>query len=75
MDADYVLKSPYRMDIPTIRNGESRMQSFAYVFDFLMVLTVVYIADEVPRIISYRPANKTEREVYHEWLEIDKHDA
>lgn len=68
-DADLVLESPYRMDIEVVRNGEQRQQAFAYVFDVLTVLTVVYLPGETPRIISFRPAKQTERTIYHEWLE------
>lgn len=71
MDADWVLESPYRLDIET----EHRQQSFAYVFDLLMVLTVVYLPGDSPHIISYRPAKRTEREVYHDWLENDYDDT
>jgi uncharacterized DUF497 family protein len=71
IDAYFVLESPFRMDIDTARNGEDRQQSFAYVFDMLMVLTVVYLPEESPHIISFRPAKRSEREVYHEWLEND----
>lgn len=74
MDADLVLESPYRLDIETERHGEHRQQSFAYVFDMLMVLTVVYLPGTVPHIISYRPAKRTEREAYHDWLENDYDD-
>lgn len=65
--ADYVLKSPFRLDVDTFRSGEYRIQSFAYVFDALSVLTVVHI-DSLQRIISFRRASREEREVYHEWL-------
>ena len=75
MDADWVLESPYRLDIETERKGERRQQSFAYVFDLLMVLTVVYLPGDIPRIISYRPAKRTEREAYHDWLENDYDDT
>lgn len=71
IDADMVIESPYRLDIETERNGERRQQSFAYVFDRLTVLTVVYLPDETPHIISFRPAKRSEREVYHDWLEND----
>ena len=47
------------------------MQSFAYVFEQLAVLTVVHLPGEPPHIISFRRASKEEREVYHEWLEND----
>jgi len=75
MDADWVLDSPYHLDIETERKGERRQQSFAYVFDLLMVLTVVYLPGDIPRIISYRPAKRTEREAYHDWLENDYDDT
>lgn len=75
MDADWVLESPYRLDIETERKGERRQQSFAYVFDLLMVLTIVYLPGEIPHIISYRPAKRTEREAYYDWLENDYDDA
>lgn len=75
MDADWVLESPYRLDIETERKGERRQQSFAYVFDLLMVLTVVYLPGDIPHIISYRPAKCTEREAYHDWLENDYDDT
>ncbi|PZN72216.1 MAG: BrnT family toxin [Candidatus Methylumidiphilus alinenensis] len=73
-DADLVIDSPYRMDIEAVRNGERRQQSFAYVFDLLMVLTVVYMPNEIPHIISFRPAKHSEREVYYDWLENDYDD-
>jgi uncharacterized protein len=71
IDADMVIESPYRLDIETERNGERRQQSFAYVFDRLTVLTVVYLPGETAHIISFRPAKRSEREVYHDWLEND----
>lgn len=76
MDSDLVLLSPYRLDVETVRNSEQRIQSFAYVFDVLMVLSVVYVAGEDWRhVISFRPAHKQEREVYFDWLENDYDDA
>ena len=51
------------MDIETERNGERRQQSFAYVFDLLTVLIVVYLPDETHHIISFRLASRIEREV------------
>lgn len=73
-DADFVIESPYRLDVESFRNGELRQQSFAYVFEVLTVLTVVYLPGETPHIISFRPANRSEREVYHDWLENDYQD-
>ena len=66
-NANYVLKSPLRLDVEVFRNNETRTQSFAYVFDYLAVLTVVHIESR-KRIISFRRASREEREVYHEWL-------
>lgn len=42
-DAGLVLDSQFRLDVESVRNGEQRTQSFAYVFDRLAVLTVVYL--------------------------------
>ncbi|MFK5985820.1 MAG: BrnT family toxin [Pseudomonadota bacterium] len=66
-DSDSVLDNPFRLDVHVIRNKEHRVQSFAYVWDYLAVLTVVH-TDNGERIISFRRASKEEREVYHEWL-------
>lgn len=72
IDAAMVLESPYRLDVGSMRGGEPRMQSFAYVFDVLAVLTVVHVArGEALRIVSFRPASEEERSVYHDWLEED----
>ncbi|WP_338441826.1 BrnT family toxin [Synechococcus elongatus IITB4] len=73
--AALVLANRYRFDISTERNQEQRIQSFAYFLQVLAVLTVVYRPGEIPRIISFRPASRTEREVYYEWLETNPHDA
>ena len=69
--ADLVLESPYCWVIESARNGEIRHQAFAYVFEVLTVLTVVYLSGEQPHIISFRPAKQTEKEIYHDWLEND----
>ena len=70
-DAGLVLDSEFRLDVETVRKDEERTQSFAYVFEELAVLTVVHLPSQQPHIISFRPASKEEREVYHEWLEND----
>ncbi len=75
MDAFLVLDSPYRLDIQSERNGEVRIQSFAYAFPVLAVLTLVHIPGESVRIISFRRAKRSEREVYYGWLENDVDDA
>ena len=41
----------------------------------MLMLTVVYRPGTIPHIISYRAAKRTEREIYHEWLENDYDDA
>lgn len=72
IDAAMVLESPYRLDVASVRSGERRMQSFAYVFDVLAVLTVVHVArEDALRIVSFRPASEEERSAYHGWLEED----
>lgn len=48
------------------------MQSFAYVYARLKVLTLVHVpGDEATRIVSFRTASAEEREIYHDWLEKD----
>jgi uncharacterized protein len=74
-----VLGSSYRLDVPVVRGGDSRIQSFAYVFKVLAVLSLAYAErGDVLRIISFRKASKQEREMYpemnHEWLENDFED-
>ena len=69
-DAGAVLESRYRLDLPVVRNRETRMQSISYVMDFLAVLTVVHTArDGATRVISFRHASDEEREGYDAWLE------
>lgn len=71
-DAVMLLESPFRLDVETVRGGEQRTQSFAYVFDVLAVLTVVHVAREnVLRIVSFRRASEEERSACHGWLEND----
>lgn len=45
-DAAMVLGNPYRLDVVSVRNGQERQQSFAFVFERLAVLTVVYLLGE-----------------------------
>ncbi len=71
-DAGLVLESDIRMDVAAIRNGEERVQSFAYVFNRLMVLSLVHVAqDSVIRIVSFRVASTEEKRDYYEWLSND----
>lgn len=69
VDAGLVLSNRYRLEFETVRNGQIRRQTFAYVAEVLTVLTVVWLPGEKQRIISFRRANKNEREAYHAWLE------
>lgn len=72
IDAVLVLESPFRLDVESVRGGEQRTQSLAYVFDVLAVLTVVHVdRDDSLRIISFRSASEEERSAYHDWLEND----
>ncbi|QFY44522.1 BrnT family toxin [Candidatus Methylospira mobilis] len=73
-DADLIIATPYRLDIETGRNGERGQQAFAYVFDRLTVLTVVYLPGKTPHIISFRPAKRSEREAYHDCARSDYQD-
>lgn len=75
MDADLVLANPLRLEVESVRNGECRRQAFAYVFEALTVLTVVYLPGRPSRIISFRPARRSERKAYHAWLETDFNDS
>jgi len=76
VDAVMVLDSPYRLDLESVRGGEQRTQSFAYVFDVLAVLAVVHMArEDALRIVSFRPASEEERNAYHGWLENDFNDV
>jgi len=45
-DAAMVLGNPYRLDVVSVRNGQERQQSFAFVFERLAVLTVVHLLGE-----------------------------
>jgi uncharacterized DUF497 family protein len=73
-DADEVLQSRFRLDVPVVRDGEQRILAISYSAKFLAVLVVVAKdADEI-RIISFRHASEQEREVYYDWLENDYED-
>lgn len=70
LNAGDVLDSRFRLDIPVLREGESRTMSISYVLGCLAVLTVVHTPREGSiRIISFRRASQREREVYDEWLQ------
>lgn len=68
-DAGLVLSNRYRLEFESVRDGEVRRQTFAYVAEVLTVLTVIWLPGEKRRIISFRRAHKNEREAYHAWLE------
>ncbi len=65
-------QSAYRLDVSSAHGGEWRTQSFSYVTDRLVVLSVVHTgrADAL-RAISFRFASEKEPETYHEWLSQD----
>ena len=68
-DAGAVLDSAYRLDVSVVRKGETRTQSFSYVFGCLRVLSVVHTdRDGLTRVISYRKASTQERLDYYEWI-------
>jgi len=73
-DAGLVLLNRYRLEFESVRNGQVRRQTFAYVAEVLTVLTVIWLPDEKQRIISFRRAHKNEREAYHAWLEKEFED-
>jgi len=74
-DSDLVLENPYVLVVDSPRRGEARKQALAYVFDVLTVLSVAFVPGEDRyRIVSFRPAKRKEREVYHAWLENDRED-
>lgn len=73
-DAELVLASRYRLDLETLRKGETRVLSFSYVMRRLAVLTLVHVGrGGATRIISFRPASEKESEVYYDWIgeEVD----
>lgn len=75
IDADLVLESEYVLIVDSPRGGQARKQAFAYVFEMLTVLTVAFVPDDDRRrIVSFRPAKRSERENYHAWLEKDNRD-
>ena len=67
--AGMVLESRYRFDVDSPQNGENRVQSYAYVMRLLCVQTVIHLErDSAVRIISFRPANEKESEIYYDWI-------
>ena len=73
-DAEMVLGNAYCLDVVSVCNGKEREQYFAFVFKRPAVLTVVHFRGQQPHIISFRPASRVEREIYHDWLENDFND-
>ncbi|MCL2636496.1 MAG: BrnT family toxin [Betaproteobacteria bacterium] len=75
IDACLVLESEYVLIVDSPRRGEARQQAFAYVFEVLAVLSVAFVpGEERCRIVSFRPAKREERRIYHDWLENHDHD-
>lgn len=71
VDAGLVFRNCYRLEFQTVRNGQLRQQTFAYVAEALTVLTVVWVPGPKRRVISFRRAHRYEREAYYDWLEKD----
>ena len=70
--ADAVLESRYRLDVPEMRGNELRIQSFSYALGLLTVLTVVHTQrGDATRVISFRRANMKEWEQYDDWLKTE----
>ena len=75
-DVGEVMDSRYRLDVPVLRKGESRMQSISYAMGFLAVLIVIYTEREsARREISFRRASEKECEEFDVWLENEFNDA
>jgi len=67
-----VLESRYRLTLDSPRNDEARKQVFAYVYDVLTVLTLVYVqGEDAIHFISLRQASREERGIYHDWLDSE----
>jgi len=74
--AHWVLDARYRLDIAAVRQGETRVHSFAYVFNRLAVLSLVHLPREgKTRIVSFRPASADESESFYEWIAQDATDT
>jgi hypothetical protein len=58
-DADWVLETHYRLDVPVVRNDEMRLQSFAHVFEVLTVLS--FGACRARRGISHHQLSESRR--------------
>jgi len=73
-DADEVLQSRFRLDVPVVRDAEQRILAISYSAKFLAVLVVVAKDGDEIRIMSFRHASEQEPEVYYDWLENDYED-
>ena len=74
--AGEVLQSPYCLKLIVQMNAEERIVSFAYVMNYLCVLTLVHTHrhDQI-RIISFRKASQKEARFYFEWLANEWHES
>jgi uncharacterized DUF497 family protein len=69
VDAPLVYDSPAKLAVISKRNGERRVQAFAYVREVLTVLTLKYLLQAgALRCMSLRRAHSAERNLYHDWL-------
>ena len=73
-DAEDVLQSRFRLDVPVVRDREQRILAISYSAKFLAVLVVVAKDGDEIRIMSFRHASEQEPEVYYDWLENDYED-
>ena len=70
-----VLQSNYCLSVLIQMKGEDRIISYAYVMNYLCVLTLVHTHrhDQI-RIISFRKANQKEADFYFDWLANEWHE-
>jgi uncharacterized DUF497 family protein len=75
VDAPLVYDCPIKLEVISKRNGECRIQAFAYAYEILTVLTLIYLPQaEKVRCISLRRAHSDERSLYHDWLANHEND-
>lgn len=63
IDASLVFEDCYRIEQESLRNGEMRYQTLGIVNDIVVLLVYTYRGNII-RVISFRIANKKERNYY-----------
>ena len=63
VDAIEVFRDPNRIELETVRHGETRYQTIG-IANNIVLLVVYTIRNKVKRIISARRASKNERKAY-----------